>query len=237
MLFGLSDCFIVVVRRVHATAQRVRTVAACAGALLLVPSITQAQALNYPAMQIPTVSNREYSGSLIGSRGTMAMFQWREAISDDMHFGLDAGLYDASVPGARTAIFVAGNVGYGLARATDDQPIDVLLTGGLGLSIRNSRTSLRLPLGASVGHRFELDQGMAITPFVHPRISIDICSSCSPGGNSQSDVSLNFDVGGNFEINRRLAIRASVLFSGAEQYGSDQAIGVGLVWTPEGLRR
>ncbi len=230
-----SDCGLTVQRR--ARAARFCSLSVFAGALLMLPSVVQAQALNYPAMQIPTVSYRDYSAVLVGSRGSMAMFQWREGISDELHLGLDAGLYDSSVPGARTALFVAGNLGYELTRATDDQPIDVLLTTGLGLSIRNSRTSVRLPLGASIGHRFELDQGMAVTPFVHPRVSIDICSSCSPRGRSQSDVSLNFDVGGNFEINRRLAIRAAVLFSGAEQYGSDEAVAVGLVWTPEGLRR
>ncbi len=238
MLPDMSEFCSSVVKGVAKSRVRLLTAAtACAATLLMLPSIVQAQALNYPAMQIPTVSYRDYSATLVGSRGSMAMFQWREGISDELHLGLDAGLYDSSVLGARTALFVAGNLGYELARATDDQPIDVLLTAGLGLSIRNSRTSVRLPLGASVGHRFELDQGMAVTPFVHPRISIDICSSCSPRGRSQSDVSLNFDVGGNFEINRRLAIRAAVLFSGAEQYGSDEAVAVGLVWTPEGLRR
>ncbi len=231
----LSDRCWAVRGRMHATG--LALLSACTAASLMLPTGVEAQALNYPAMQIPTVSYRDYSAVLVGSRGSMAMFQWREGISDELHLGLDAGLYDSSLPGARTALFVAGNAGYQLTRATEDQPVDVLLTGGLGLSIRNSRTSVRLPLGASIGHRFELDQGMAVTPFVHPRISVDICSSCSVSGRRQSDVSLNFDVGGNFEINNRLAIRAAVLFSGAEQYGSDQGIAVGLVWTPEGLRR
>ncbi len=197
----------------------------------------QAQALNYPALQIPTVSDRDYTGAVVGSRGSMMMFQWRENISPLMHVGMDVGLYDPSARGARTALFFAGNLGYELTRATDEQPLDMLLTAGAGLSIANSRTSIRLPIGVSLGHRFELDQGMAITPFVHPRLSIDICSSCSQRGRSQSDVSLNFDVGGSFEVNRRLAVRVAVLFSGADQYGSDDAFAVGLTWTPEGLRR
>ncbi len=197
----------------------------------------QAQALNYPAMQIPSVSERDYTAAVVGSRGAMALFQWREAISPDMHFGADVGLYDPSARGSRTLLFVAGNIGYDLARASGDQPLDLLLTAGAGLSTGNRRTTFRVPIGVSMGHRFELDREMAITPFVHPRLSVDFCSSCSSSSGSQSDVSLNFDIGGNFEITPRLALRVAALFSGADQYGGGDAIAVGLTWTPVALRR
>lgn len=196
-----------------------------------------AQALNYPAMQIPSVSERDFSGAVVGSRGSMALFQWREGISPQMHFGVDAGLYDPNARGARASLFVAGSLGYDLARASGDQPLDLLLTGGAGLSTGNSRTTFRVPIGLSIGHRFELDREMAITPFVHPRLSIDVCSSCSASNGSQSDVSLNFDIGGNFEITPRLALRVAALFSGADQFGGGDAIAVGLTWTPVALRR
>jgi hypothetical protein len=208
-----------------------------AAVLLGAPAALSAQALNYPALQIPSVSDRDYTGAVVGSNGTMMMFQWREGISPEMHWGLDVGLYDPSARNSRTALFLAGNLGYDMARANADQPLDLLLTAGAGFSVANSNTSVRLPIGLVLGHRFELDQGMAITPFVHPRLSIDICSSCGGNDRSQSDVSLNFDIGGSFEINRRLSVRVSALFSGAEQYGSDDAIAVALTWTPEGLRR
>ncbi len=212
----------------------------CASALsaaALFPARAHAQALNYPALQVPSVSERDYTGAVVGSNGTMMMFQWRENASPEMHIGLDLGLYDPSARGARVALFVAGNLGYDLARARSDQPLDLLLTAGAGLSIANGRTSIRLPVGLVIGHRFELESDMAITPFVHPRMSIDICSSCSSGGRSQSDVSLNFDVGASFEMTPRLAVRVSALFSGADQYGNDDAIAVGLTWTPTALRR
>ncbi len=196
-----------------------------------------AQALNYPAMQVPSVSERDYTGAVVGSNGTMMMFQWREGISPESHFGLDVGLYDPSRNNAKTALFLAGTLGYDLMRARSDQPLDLLLTAGAGLAIADSRTSVRLPVGVSIGHHFELDQGMGITPFVHPRVSIDICSSCSNRGRSASDVSLNFDVGASFDFSNKLSARVSVLFSGAEQYGSDDAVGVALTWTPAGLRR
>lgn len=196
-----------------------------------------AQALNYPALQVPSVSERDFTGALVGSRGTMMLFQWRERMSPDMHFGLDAGLYDASTRNSRASLFVAGNLGYDLLRAAGDQPLDLLLTAGAGASFGNDRTTVRLPIGISMGHRFELDGDMAVTPFVHPRLSIDVCSSCSSRAGSQSDVSLNFDVGGNLEITRLLSLRVAALFSGADQYGGGDAIAVGLTWTPASLLR
>lgn len=210
---------------------------ALGAAVAIAPHTAAAQALNYPAMQIPSVSERDYTGAAVGSNGTMLMFQWREGMTADTHLGLDVGLYDPSFRGAKTALFFAGNLGYDLIRATADQPLDMLLTAGAGFSVADGRTSVRLPIGLVLGHRFELDQGMAVTPFVHPRLSVDICSSCSVRGRSQSDVSLNFDLGGSFEVNQYLSVRLSALFSGAEQYGSDDAIAVGLTWTPAGLRK
>ncbi len=222
-------------------ARRVRSVlklgVALSAVVAIAPQAIEAQALNYPALQIPSVSDRDYTGAAVGSNGTMLMFQWREGLTTDSHWGLDVGLYDPSVDGAKTALFFAGNFGYDLIRATDDQPLDMLLTAGAGFSVASGRTSVRVPVGLVLGHRFELDQGFAVTPFVHPRLSVDICSSCSVNGRSKSDVSLNFDVGGSFEVNQFLAVRLSALFSGAEQYGSENALAVGLTWTPAGLRR
>lgn len=223
--------------RTSSNAMRSATLVALAALTALSTRALHAQALNYPSMQIPSVSERDYSGAVVGSRGSMALFQWREGISPEMHFGLDVGLYDSNSRGSRASVFVGGSLGYDLARAAGDQPLDLLLTAGAGLSTGNKRTTFRIPFGLSIGHRFELDRDMAITPFVHPRLSINVCSSCSPNNNSQSDVSLNFDIGGNLEITPRLALRVAALFSGADQFGGGDAIAVGLTWTPVALRR
>ena len=199
--------------------------------------VLEAQALSYPALQVPTVAERDYTAALVGSQGTMLLFQWRELINDDMHGSFDLGLYDPNTRGrGNTALFVAGNLGKQLARASGDQPLDVLLTAGAGLSLADGRTSFRLPIGAALGHTFPLEEGMAITPFVHPRASIDFCSSCAGSGRSETDVSLNFDVGASFDFNRRLSARVSALFSGSDYFGGD-ALAIGLTWTPAGLGR
>ncbi|MCU0615655.1 MAG: hypothetical protein MUD17_00990 [Gemmatimonadaceae bacterium] len=213
------------------------TVCASASALLApVGRTLRAQALSYPALQVPTVVEREFTAALVGGRGTMLLGQWRELISGDMHGGFDIGLYDPNAGRGNTTLFAAGHLGKQLARADREQPLDVLLTAGAGLAIADGRSSLRVPIGAALGHTFELEDGMALTPFVHPRASIDFCSSCSPRGRSESDVSLNFDVGASFNFNRRLSARVSALFSGSDYFGGD-ALAVALTWTPAGLRR
>jgi hypothetical protein len=211
--------------------------AALVASAIAAPTVVHAQALNYPAMQVPTVSDRDYTAALVGSAGTMLLFQWREALGNALHGGLDVGLYDPNNRAGNTTLFIGGNLGKSLASASAQQPLDLLLTAGAGLSFGGSRTGFRLPVGVSMGHTFLLDEGMAITPFVHPRVSIDLCSSCSPRGRSETDVSLNFDVGASFDFNRQLSARVSALFSGTNQFGGGDAIAIGLTWTPDGLRR
>ncbi len=211
--------------------------AALVATALVAPAVLQAQALNYPALQVPTVSDRDYTAALVGSAGTMLLFQWRESLGSDLHGSLDLGLYDPNNRAGNTTFFIGGNLGKSLASASAQQPLDLLLTAGAGLSAGGGRTGFRLPVGVSMGHTFLLEEGMAITPFVHPRVSIDLCSSCSPRGRSETDVSLNFDVGASFDFNRQLSARVSALFSGTNQFGGGDAIAIGLTWTPDGLRR
>jgi hypothetical protein len=205
---------------------------------LLLPAgrVARAQAQGHPALQVPTVVEREYAASLVGGRGTMLLLQWRELLTGGLQGGLDVGLYDPSAGRGNTALFAAGNLGRQLLRAGADQPLDVLLTAGAGIAVADGRTSFRLPVGAVLGHTFALDDGMAVTPFVHPRASLDTCSSCAPGRRASTDLSLNFDVGASFDFNRRVSARVAALFSGSDHLGGD-ALAVGLTWTPAGLRR
>ena len=36
-----------------------------------------------------------------------------------------------------------------------------------------------LAVGIVVGHRFLLEGDLALTPFVHPRLSLDLCNDCA----------------------------------------------------------
>lgn len=195
-----------------------------------------AQAWNYPAMQVPSSSERDYTAALVGGAGTTMLFQWREGAGRGLHFQLDAGLAD---PKGRqdVLLFVGGGLGKELARARGDQPLDVLLTASAGLAFGDNAQYFRVPFGVSVGHTFALEEGMSLTPFVHPRLALDACGSCRHDDDSDVSASLSFDLGVNWQVNRHFALRVAGAFSGSRIVGSDETLAVGFTWTPAGLRR
>lgn len=190
-------------------------------------SAASAQAWEYPSFQQPRVTGREYNfgladGDQLG--GTTLLFQWREGYGGSGQLGLDVGYADSDpVDGA---FFFGGNYGHQLMRSTADTPIDLLLTVGANAAFADNFRLFRVPIGASIGRRFPLEGGLAITPYVHPRASIDIADV--EGLDSESEVNINFDLGGSFEFSRSLALRLSATL------GEDEAVGVSLAFTPGG---
>jgi hypothetical protein len=196
-----------------------------------------AQAWFYPSFQVPRVADRDYNFGVIANNGTSALFQWREGITPSMQLSLDAGLADPDGDD-NSKLFVAGQYARELARATADQPLDLLFTAGVGFAIGDGPDLLRIPVGVSVGHRFALDGAMAITPYVHPRASIDFFAGTGNDARDDDDtnLSLDFDVGGSFELTSRLALRAALLFSGARN-ADDFGFGLSVNWSPAPLAR
>ena len=190
-----------------------------------------AQAYNYPAMQTSRISEREYNFVLAdgGGSGTALVLQWREGLGNQkLQFTLDAGFADPDGAGAETRLILGGGLHYQLTTSTADMPFDIVLGGGLGASFGDNVTFIRLPFGASIGHRFPLEGNFAITPFVHPRLTWDRASS---NGASVSETNLDLDIGANFELNAQMAFRV------AAGLGNSDAIGLSFAWTPRGLRK
>jgi hypothetical protein len=175
---------------------------------------------------------REYNFGIADTdRGGAALvFQWREQSGPATQFSFDLGIADPEGRDSDLIAFGGIALGHRLGSATDEVPIDFLLTGGIYLAVGDV-TLFRLPIGLSLGHRFVLDGSMALTPYLHPRVSIDVCNDC--GG---SDIGLTFDLGANFELSRSVAIRAAAVFSGSDSFDGD-GFGVSLAWTPPSLRR
>jgi hypothetical protein len=93
-------------------------------------------------------------------------------------------------------------------------------------------------VGVSVGHTFAYEYDMALTPFVHPRASLDLCSSCGRSGTgSRSEVTLNVDVGVNYQVNRQFALRLAAAFTGSDMPGADDTFAIGFNWIPAPLMR
>ena len=214
--------------------------AAAAIALPAMSATADAQAWAYPSFQPPRVMNREFNFGVAdaGNAGTSLIFQWREGLTQRTQLSLDVGFADPDGEG-NGKLLLGGQFAGMLNSATADMPLDFLATGGINLAVGDGSDLLRIPFGVSIGHRFPLEEGFAITPYVHPRISFDICTDC--GGpdddNNETDLGIDFDLGVNFEVSRSLSFRVSALFGGSDTFGDSDGFGISLAWAPAALSR
>lgn len=228
--------------------------------ILLAASPLAAQAYNYPALQTPRIVDREYNfaAATSGNAGTSLLFQWREGLDADWQLSLDGGLAAPKV--GDTRLLIGGGLAWQWIRASADLPLDIAATGAVGLS-SGSYSVVRIPVGAVVGHTFIVGDSTQITPFVHPRLSLDFCSGAAqvtvqnpatglpngtvvPGSTyvvgycpSSAKLDVDVDVGVNVEITPQIALRLAGMLGGASYLGSTNAIGFSLAWTPKGLKK
>lgn len=188
-----------------------------------------AQAGFYPAMQPSRIAAREYTFAVADlSGGTALVGQWREALGrPGFQLTIDGGIVDADASATSTQLVLGAGVAYQAMTATPDLPFDIVIGGGLGLSVGGG-TGLRIPLGATVGHRFELQDGVAVSPFVAPRLSWNRVSS---GGASASDSEIEVDLGATVEFTPTIAMRLAAIL------GDNNAFALGLALRPKGLRQ
>lgn len=213
--------------------------AAVAAVVMSAAQTAGAQAWNYPSFQQPRVTGREFNFALAdgGNAGTTFAFQWREGISPGNQLSLDVGAADPDCVGCDSKFLVGGQFAHQLTTSNAQMPFDMLFTAGLNGAFGGGYTVFRVPVGVSIGHRFPLEGGMAITPYAHPRLSVDVCSDCGPNGDNDSNIGVDFDIGADFQFTPQFALRLSALFSGSDYLGNDDAFGLSLAWTPPGLRR
>lgn len=201
-----------------------------AGASFAPMGTADAQAGNYPAFQPPLIVQREYSiGVADGDNTTSAVFQWREGWSPVSQLSLDIGVADPEHGDVK--LLLGGGYARQLNRSNNDLPLDLLLTAGAYVALADP-TDFQIPVGISAGHRFDLDQGLAITPYIHPRLAL-VYHGKRGNNDSNTDLDVVFDLGANFEVSPRLSLRAAVAFGGDQ----NDAIGFALAWRPGALRR
>ncbi|MEK0431167.1 MAG: hypothetical protein RL139_971 [Gemmatimonadota bacterium] len=202
-------------------------------ALLAAPLISAslgAQAAFYPALQPSRVAVREYTFAVadLSGGGTGLIFQWREGLgTKGLQFTIDGGIVDAEVPGAATQLAFGTGLAYQALTATEDLPFDIVLGGGIGITTGETTTT-RIPFGATVGHRFALDQGVAVTPFIAPRLS---WNRVAGSGASVSDTDIEVDLGANIEVKPQVALRFAAII------GDNNAFALAVALTPKGLER
>jgi hypothetical protein len=209
-------------------------------ATMTVPAVAHAQAWAYPAFQSPRVVNREFNFAIAdaGNAGTSLVFQWREGLNPRSQLSFDAGFADPDGQD-NGKLLLGGGFAVMLTEATAEMPLDFLVTGGLNFAVGEGADLVRVPVGVSIGHRFPLDEGFAITPYIHPRLSLDICTDCSGDQNdeSDSDIGIDFDLGVNFEVTRQLSLRVSAVIGGSDAFQDSDGFGISLAWAPAGLSR
>lgn len=200
-------------------------------------AVANAQAYNYPALQTPRIVEREYNfaAASASKAGTSLIFQWREGIQSGWQGGLDAGI--AAPRGAGdTRLILGGALAYQATRSTSDFPFDVALTAGAGISTGGGYTVLRVPFGAAIGHTFDLEDNFRLTPYVHPRLSVDRCSTCR-AGRSESKLNVDVDLGVDFVATPQVSLRLAALLGGSDYVGGTSSVGFSVAWTPKGLRK
>jgi hypothetical protein len=194
-----------------------------------------AQGWNYPSFHHPQIVSREFNFGLAdgGDAGTALLFQWREGFGVGTELDLDVGFADPDNGDSR--FILGGGFARRLISATAEMPLDLTLTAGVAAAF-GDENYVRIPIGLSVGHRFPLEGTMAITPYVHPRVSVDFCSNCfGEAGDDDTDVAVNFDIGADLELSRQMSLRFSALFAGGDFFGNDDGFGLSLAWKPAAL--
>jgi hypothetical protein len=212
-----------------------RSVCTASAMLLGVVGSSASAQSTYPSFQQPRVVSREFNFAIAdGSDITPLVFQWREGTAPGTQLSLDLGLADPDFEGADLFFMIGGQYARMITESRADMPLDLLFTGGLFTQFGNDATILSVPVGISVGHRFPLTgTSMAITPYVHPRVSLD---HVSVNDNDETDINISFDIGGNLELTPQLALRVTAMLGGNGPLGDGDALGFSLAWTPRGLR-
>lgn len=215
---------------------------AAAAALLVAtaPAAARAQAFEYPAFQLPrVVESREFNFAFADGKGSQSLvFQWREGYGPGSQLSFDAGFAD--IEDGDPALLVGGQYAQQLTTASADIPLDFALTVGANLGVFTGDPDgvlIRVPLGVVLGRTFVVDAptGFAITPFVHPRASLDYGSD-DDRFEDNTDLGLNVDVGANFQFTRALAARLAFMIGG-DDFGRGDAFGLSFALTPGGPRR
>jgi hypothetical protein len=221
----------------HARTTLVRALVTGAVLSLAAAAPVGAQAFAYPSFQVPRISQREFNFGLADADGaTSLLFQWREGMGNRNQLSLDVGFADTD--GDENVLFLGGQWARQLTTANATMPFDLAFTLGAGFArtevADEGLTIIRVPVGVSAGHVFPLEGGMSITPYIHPRFLLARCSSdfCD----DETELGLEFDIGGEFRFNPAFAVRLSAAF-GDEDTFNDDSFGVSLAWTPGGVAR
>ena len=134
--------------------------------------------------------------------------------------GLTVGYADAS--GSGNGLFGVGVDGRtGLARHTQDFPLDAALTGGIGALFRSGDVGIIIPVGVSLGREIILeDSKISFTPYVNPVLAPVVGSDNVVGNSVLFGLGLGVDIG----LSPAFHLRVS------GSVGDIDGVAIGLAW-------
>jgi len=152
---------------------------------------------------------------------------WRQ--SGNLNLGVRAGVADLADAGS--TILVGAELYGGLNSLAPGSGIDIAWTLSAGAIFGDNVTIGSLPLGVSVGRQLETGS-VRVTPYVHPRVSLDLTAIDLGNGeeDTDTDVAFTVDIGADLSLGDRLILRAGASLGDREAYG----IGIALRW-PRGV--
>ena len=133
-------------------------------------------------------------------------------------FGLRAGFADPDGPGD-TRILLGGDFRTRIVNYSESFPLDGALTVGAGLNIGDGDDLIYLPLGITLGRRFELEGSKTtFTPYAHPTLLPVL------GAAGGDDVGFALGLGVDMRFSRDWAVRVS------GSVGDLEGVGIGIAY-------
>jgi hypothetical protein len=196
-----------------------------AGGLHLGSSPTAAQTYDVPSFNTPYGEN---GGGIyfvlqdFDDPGVVATWRWAGSVLD---VGVRGGLLDTR---SDLGFLVGLDLKNEFVRNSDEFPFDVAWVSGVGIGwVPDDDTGvLRVPVGVSLGRETELGGGSTLTPYVYPRLGLDVRFLPDVPGADDTDTSLGFDI--DFGIDWQWRSGYAIRF--ALTLGRNEAFGVGLAF-------
>jgi hypothetical protein len=176
-------------------------------ALLVVPAMSAgAQETGTPIFKAPyrAFDNHEFGGSISdpGEGIDFALEGFYRYGKGQHDFSLRGGFADAA--GDDTIFLIGGDFRTQVLSYSETFPLDGSLTLGLGGLFGEGDDVILLPIGISLGRRFDVEgSSTTFVPYVHPNIVPVL------GGGGDDDVQFTLGLGVDIRFSQRWALRAS----------------------------
>jgi hypothetical protein len=177
-------------------------------ALILLAGVagtSAAQETGTPIFKAPyrAFENHEFGGSFSDYEAVSGAVEGFYYYGKDQNdFGLRAGIADPSGSGD-TRFLLGGSFRTRVISYSESFPLDGALTLGLGTNLGSGDDFFLIPLGVSLGRRFDMEgSNTTFTPYVHP-VLVPVF------GAGDSDVEFALGLGVDIRFSERWAVRAS----------------------------